>query len=224
MSSVSTTQDVLLIPQTDDFTLNGRGDHPAWNAAPTFKINSREPYGTPVGYESHCKILWSAAGIYFFVDANDKKLTCTGLPDRGDLWKEDVFEVFLWPYEKQAYYLEYEISPMGSEIPLLTTGHGEQYMGAFPFRYQDGRLPRKAVSVRGGPQVPGASVTGWSAEIFIPSLLLYPMPNILLQPGVEWRMNVFRIDYDQGRANHFCLHDSGPSFHNIHGYPKFRFV
>ncbi len=224
MIRVLTTQDVLQVPQTDDFTLNGRGDHPAWHSAPTFAINSREPYGTPVGYESYCKILWSSAGVYFFVDVADKKLTCTGLPDRGDLWKEDVVEFFIHPYAPVPYYLEYEVSPMGSEIPLLTTAHGEQYMGAFPFRYQDGRLPRKAISVRGGPQVPGASVTGWSVEVFIPSLLLYPMPNIMLQPGTEWNMNVFRIDYDDGRANHFCLHDSGPSFHNYRGYPTFRFV
>jgi hypothetical protein len=224
MIRVSTLQNVLEIPETQDFILNGRGDHAAWQNAPRFEMPSRDPYGTPMGYETSCKILWSRAGIYFFIDAGDKRLTCTGLPDRADLWKEDVLEVFLWPYSKHAYYLEYEVSPMGSELPLLTTAHGEEYMGSFPTRYQGGRQPRKAVSVRGGPQTPGASVTGWSAEIFIPSFLLYPMPNIHLMPGVEWRMNVFRIDYDEDRPQYFCLHDGGHSYHNIHAYPTFRFI
>ena len=36
-----------------------------------------------------------------------------------DLWNEDVFEVFLWTDERYPVYLEYEISPLNHELPIL---------------------------------------------------------------------------------------------------------
>ena len=40
----------------------------------------------------------------------------------------DVFEVFLWTDEKQPIYFEYEISPLGYELPILVPNFGGKFL------------------------------------------------------------------------------------------------
>ncbi len=96
------------------------------------------------------------------------------LSDMADLWTQDVAEVFIWPDESTPLYLEYEISPFASELVLMVHNEGNEISPWLPFHYAGPRRVRKAVAVRGGSIEPGAEITGWSAEIFIPSALLYP--------------------------------------------------
>ena len=70
-------------------------------------------------YETRVKVLYSPTGLYVLMDATDRRLTATMKEDFLDLWNEDVFEFFLWPDEKQPVYFEYEISPLGFELPIL---------------------------------------------------------------------------------------------------------
>ena len=53
------------------------------------------------------------------MEATDRTITATMQDDFLDLWKEDVFEFFLWPDERHPVYFEYEISPLGFELPIL---------------------------------------------------------------------------------------------------------
>jgi hypothetical protein len=59
------------------------------------------------------------------MEATDQVLTATLQEDFLDLWKEDVFEFFLWPDERQTVYFEYEISPLGVELPILIPNLGQ---------------------------------------------------------------------------------------------------
>jgi len=215
---------VLEVPHTFDFAVNGRGDHEAWDRARPVPMLSRQVKKLDRAYKTWFKALWSERGVYFLIDCSDKKLTTTGLPDHGDLWIEDVVEVFLWPDENVPIYFEYCISPLAAEFPVLCPHLGAHYMPAFPYRYRDGRRVQKATSARGGMLEPGAVVKGWTAEFFIPRRLLYPLTNTRLRHGVEWRANVYRIDYDQGFQHHFCWNDVGDSFHNHKQFGKLVFV
>ena len=53
-------------------------------------------------YEARVKVLYSKTGLYVLMSGTDRKLTATITKDFEDLWKEDVFEVFLWPDESQT--------------------------------------------------------------------------------------------------------------------------
>jgi hypothetical protein len=63
------------------------------------------------------------------MDAADGKLTSTFEEDFADLWKEDVFEAFVWPDERDPLYFEYEISPLGRELPILIPNLDGRFLG-----------------------------------------------------------------------------------------------
>ena len=96
---------------------------------------------------------------------------------------------FFWPDERQDLYLEYELSPLGAELPLIIPNHAGSFMGWSPWHYTGNRKTRRATSVRGGPATPGATITGWSAEFFIPFALLQGLGNVPPKSGAKWRAN-----------------------------------
>jgi hypothetical protein len=160
-------------------------------------------------------LLYSAKGLYVLMEAADRKVTATFTDDFRDLWTEDVFEVFLWPDERDPVYFEYEISPLGRELPILVPNLGGKFLGWRPWHDDDRRKTRKATSALGGPLTSGGSVTGWKAEVFVPYELLAPLRSVPPKPGTRWRANFYRMDYDEGKAMSWDWARVGPSFHEF---------
>jgi hypothetical protein len=181
-----------------DFTVDGKGSAPAWSRAEWQPLTLRAAADTP--HATRFKMLYSPAGLYVLMDAEDRALTATFREDFLDLWTEDVFEFFLWPDERHPVYFEYEISPLGFELPILVPNFGGQFYGWRPWHYEGTRKTRKAVSVRGGPAETGAAISGWTAEVFVPYDLLKPLQGVPPKSGTRWRANVYRMDYDGGRT------------------------
>jgi len=204
---------VLQVPRTDDFQLNGRGDSPAWEKARWEPLNLRSAGGN--AYQTRVKVLYSASGLYVLMDAADRVITATMKEDFLDLWNEDVFEVFLWPDERHPLYFEYEISPLGFELPLLIPNLEGQFLGWRPWHYEGARKIRKATTVVGGLKQPGAEVTGWKAELFIPYELLKPLTNVPPKSGTRWRANFYRVDHDGGRSVSWDWARVGAGFHEF---------
>jgi Carbohydrate family 9 binding domain-like len=205
----------------DDFQVDGTGGHAAWRDVPWTALRRRQADGHP--YETRFKSVYSTTGIYFLVDGTDRKLTATMSEDFMDLWNEDVFEVFLWPDERHSIYFEYEISPLNKELPILVPNFGGQFLGWRPWHYEKDRLIRKATSVTGGPKQSGAAIEGWRAEFFIPYALLRPMQNVPPKPGSRWRLNVYRMDYDEGKRTQWDWAPVGDSFHEFQKFGELRF-
>ena len=149
------------------------------------------------------------------MDGEDRTLTATLQEDFLDLWNEDVFEFFLWPDERYPVYFEYEISPLGFELPILVPNFGGQFLGWRPWHYDGKRKIQKAVAVAGGPATSGASITGWTAEVYLPYDLLKPLQNVPPRPGTTWRANVYRLDHDGGRSAGWDWARVGRTFHDI---------
>ena len=84
------------------------------------------------------------------MDATDKKITATFKEDFQNLWTEDVFEVFLWTDERDPVYFEYEISPLGYELPIVVPNLEGKFLGWRPWHYEGTRKIRKATSAIGG--------------------------------------------------------------------------
>ena len=204
---------VLHIPQTKDFIINGRGDASAWKNAAWEPLHLRAADGHQ--YQTRIKMLYSRTGLYVLMEAEDRTLTATMNEDFLDLWKEDVFEFFLWPDERYPVYFEYEISPLGFELPILIPNFGGEFLGWRPWRYEGNRKTQKATTVVGGPKLSGASVTGWKAEVFVPYDLLKPLQNVPPQPGTRWRANFYRVDYDDGKSTSWDWARVGTSFHEF---------
>jgi len=205
------------IPHCDDFQLDGTGSAPAWAAAPWLDLPACD--GKP-GDTTRAKMLWSATGIYALCEAEDHRLSCTMTEDFLDLFHEDVFEWFIWPDESQFAYFEYEISPLGKHLPIMVNNNGSgSFHGWLPWKEEGRRAIRRAVTVRGGEQRSGAAITGWTAEVFIPFKLLVGLRRCPPTPGMIWRANLYRIDYDSGKGRHYAW---SPVTENLfHNYFEF---
>jgi len=204
---------VLRVRRTEDFAVSGQGDAAAWKEVAWEPLNLRKTGGH--SYPTRVKVLYSETGLYVLMEGEDRKVTATMSKDFLDLWNEDVFEFFLWPDEEHPVYFEYEISPLGFELPILIPNLGGRFLGWRPWHYEGKRKTQKATATAGGPKKSGASVKGWTAEVFVPYDLLEPLGNVPPKPGTRWRANFYRVDYDDGRTTSWDWARVGPSFHEF---------
>jgi len=207
----------LKVPRTADFAVAGDGANQAWEKAEWTAMNRRGPVAG-ADLKTRFKVLYSERGLYVLMDGEDARISATIKEDFLDLWKEDVFEFFLWPDERQSIYFEYEISPLGVELPILIPNVDDKFLGWRPWHYEGDRKVQKATSVTGGAKESGAKIKNWRAEVFVPFDLLKPLTNAPPKPGSNWRANFYRMDYDQPQPWAWDWAPVGPSFHE---YKKF---
>lgn len=200
----------MRVPLVEDFELLGTSSGRTWESVPWHPL-TRVTGGST--YQSRFKLAWSTAGIYGLADFEDETLTCQHRQDFDDIFHDDVVEAFFWPAESRPLYLEYELSPLGRELPILVPNDGGSFMGWRPWHYEGDRKTRTATHVCGGPAEPGATVTGWSAEFFIPFTLFRGIARPA-SVGDCWRANIYRIDYDQTPSTQWAwCPDTGGNFH-----------
>lgn len=211
----------MTVPATADFEVTGAGDNAAWQRAEWTPLRKRQPDGHP--YDTRVKMLYSNTGLYVLMDATDRKLTAAMTEDFMDLWNEDVFEVFLWTDERHPIYFEYEISPLNKELAILVPNFGGDFLGWRPWHYEKDRLIRKATSVSGGAKQSNASIQGWKAEFFIPYALLKPLQNVPPKPGMRWRANFYRMDYDDGKRTAWWWSPVRTNFHDYQSFGELVF-
>ncbi len=212
---------VLKVPAVQDFAVTGRGDNAAWSGVPWTPLNARN--GVPDAPATRIKVAYSQSGVYVFMDAADRLLTATYEEDFSDLWKEDVFEAFLWPDERDTIYFEYEVSPLGRELPILIPNLDGRFLGWRPWHYGGDRRVRHQTSIAGGAKQSGATIQGWRAEIMIPFAVLSPLRNVPATKGSRWRANFYRVDYDEGRTVQWDWARVGRSFHEFRSFGTLEF-
>jgi hypothetical protein len=209
------------VERCEHFDVTGRGDAEPWQRAQWHSL-SRRP-GGELDYTSRFKILYSSKGVYVLIDGTDKRLTATMADDFLDLWNEDVYECFFWTDEQYPVYFEYEISPLGYELPILVPNFGGEFLGWRPWHYEGAKRTQKQVATFGGPQQSKAAVTGWRAEIFFPYELLAPLQNVPPQRGSRWRANFYRMDYDAGQVTQWDWARVGRTFHEFQAFGSLIF-
>ena len=206
----------MRVPKVDDFAITGKGDAPAWNKADWTVLKKRN--SADANYTSRVKMLHAPKGVYVLFDGTDELITATMTRDYDQLWTEDVYECFFWPDEKQPIYFEYELSPLGYELPILVPNLNGKIMGWLPWMYEGDRKIQKKLSATEGTLTSKGKVTGWRAEVFIPYELLKPLLNVPPAPGSRWRGNFYRMDYDHGKTSSWDWARVGPSFHEFQKY------
>jgi hypothetical protein len=215
------TGDTLKVYSTADFPLNGKGDHANWGRT---RWNSMQQIDTgTAGYASKFKILYSPTGIYVLFQSEDEKITTQCTHDFTDLFTGDVCEVFLHPNPSTPVYFEYEINALGNELVLIVPNLNGKFMGWRPWHYESTRKVLKQVHIQGGDALPGATIQGWSAEMFFPYTLLLPLENVPPSPGMCWKANFCRLDYDTGRMIKWSWSPIRVSFHEFQVYRTIEF-
>ncbi len=206
--------DTIRVSKTQDFTVNGKGDQSQWQTAAWIDIPARR--NPDRNLETRFKTLYSDKGMYFLFHCVDEKLTATMDEDFEHLWEEDVVEVFLWTDQDHDIYFEYEISPLNYELPILVPNFDGEFLGWRPWDYEGDRKVIHETSVQGGPKESHAEIDSWTAEFFIPYVLLRPLQNVPPQSGTIWRANMYRVDHDNPDAsNTWTWQRITKGFHDI---------
>ncbi len=203
----------LHVKRVEDFSVTGDGSAKAWQPIPWEPLTRRGSEGAD--YNARVKVVYSQTGLYVLMNGSDKKVTATITEDFADLWHEDVFEFFLWPDERQSIYFEYEISPLGYELPILVPNVDHKFLGWRPWHYEGDRKIQKRVRVNGGEPKSGATISGWTAEVYVPYKLLEPLASVPPKAGSHWRANFYRVDYDDAKMTEWDWARVGPSFHEF---------
>lgn len=208
---ISKTDTALVVAHTEDFKFTGDGNSAEWSRASWIYLPIRNG---EVGYATRTKLLYSATGIYCLFFCEDNTLTSTFQQDFSPLYREDVVEFFIWPDESLPLYLEYELSPHNYEVAVLIPNIDNEISGWKPWNYEGRRKSRHATTIQKNKS---GNVVSWTAEIFIPYALLHPLRNVPPVKGSEWRINMYRIDYDNGTA----MWTWAPIKNNFHDYTMF---
>ena len=203
----------MLVRRTQDFELTGRGDAPAWAGTEWQELQHVED--GPAMYPTRVKVLYSDTGIYFLFDCKDRILSATRTRDNDDINLDDVVEIYLWPDESKVLYFEHQVSALNAELTLIIPNHQGTFFGWAAWHYEGPRRCRHAVSVVGGERKSMARIDGWLAETFVPFALLTGLGNSKPAPGMKWRANMYRQDYDDGHKTQWAwCPDTGGKFHD----------
>ena len=201
----------MLVRRTRDFDVSGRGDNPAWACAERHALTR---VGGQSALRADVSLLHSDRGLYCRFSCEATRLYAPLQNDFAPLYQQDVVEIFLQPDAAFSVYLEYELSPLGAELPLMVVNRGRGFYGWLPFEYEGERRASRGATVLGGEARDGATCVGWVAECFLPFAL---WEGVLLAPpasGDVWRGNFFRIEHDSEDVSRFA-YDSrcGEDFH-----------
>ena len=198
------------IPQTEDFAISGTGENERWKNTSWISLIQRK--GDQI-FSTRAKLMYSKKGIYVLFSCEDQKITSTLEKDFTNLYTEDVVEIFFWPHEKDSLYFEYEISPNNFELPILVPNHQGTFFGWLPWHYEGGRktIHKTSIERKGN----NGKVQSWTAEIFIPFALLRPLQNVPPSKGTYWRVNLYRIDYDESPPSQWTWQPVKSTFHDI---------
>jgi hypothetical protein len=209
------SEQTAIVRRTDEFEISGDGSARNWANAKWILLPQQKKPGVP--YETRAKMMYSASGLYLLFFCEDRKITATMQSDFSDLWNEDVIEVFLQPNPLEPSYFEYELSPLNYELPIAIFNDKGNLNSWIPFHYDKERKTQHKTVVQQTQGRDGARVQSWTAEIFIPYLLLAPVMKGKPVSGTRWRGNLNRIDYDEGEALWAWQRNSG----DFHEYDKF---
>ena len=204
-----------------DFEPDGQGNNNQWQMT-SWNSLTRLDSGE-ADYTSQFKILYSAAGIYLLFSGIDNHISSDFDQDFQDLFKGDVFEAFFHPDTSIPLYLEYEISPLNKELVLMVPHINGKNYGWLPFHYSGDRRVKKMVHVQGGKSAPGATISSWTAELFIPFTLFFPLNKVPPAPGSIWNANFYRLDYDSGQMIKWAWSPVVQSFHEFEKFRQIRF-
>jgi hypothetical protein len=168
-----------------DFVPDGNLSKKAWKGAARITLD-QDRFGHTRFPDSETQVasLWTPGYVYFAYWCRYRSLNIYAGEDpakkRWELWNRDVVEAFLNPQpERFLHYYEFEVAPNNQwidlEIDLAKTPMND---ATWDSGFQH------ATRVDAGHKV-------WTAEARIP---VNPMKVSSIQPGDEWRLNLYRAD------------------------------
>ena len=103
-----------------DVTIDGRLNERPWRNAPRTEQWVHPNSGEAVsGLNTHARALWDDEALYIGLSARDTDIWATITERDGNLWDEEVLEVYLDPGGDGRNYLEIQVNPLGTLFDAL---------------------------------------------------------------------------------------------------------
>lgn len=212
-------------------TIDGAADEPAWLNAQKIDAFHLPWLGADARMArtaTTARLLWDREFLYFHADMEDSDLFADIREHDGELWKNDVFELFLRPDPDKTGYYEFQTNAAGATFDAfypkydLDTIVKQSKVGTF-------RMETK-VKLRGTLNKRDDKDLGWSVEGRIP-WTDFARTGGRPVAGEKWKLNLCRFDYHVGwkDAELSCVAPIAkkripPFFHQTEDYATLTFV
>ncbi len=175
--------------------LDGKGDDAAWKFAAEIS-NFLLPWEKPprnATTGTKAKLLWDAKYLYYLAELEDGDLKATRKDRDGEIWKDDVFELFFKPKDSDPGYYEFQANPLGTMLDIF---YPERAPNGYIDQKNKGRFGNAVkVVVNGTLNKSDDEDTGWTVEGRIP-WTDFKQTGGGPKLGDEWKFTLCRYDYD----------------------------
>jgi glucose/arabinose dehydrogenase len=209
----------------DEIRIDGRADEPAWKSAQLLDrfIVGWEKARAPKT-ATRARLLWDREHLYFFAEMDDADLFADVKEHDGQIWTNDVFELFFKPAADKPGYYEFEVNAANAVLDMFIPRRGgpmwPDLKDTHPFEV------KTAVQLRGTLNQRTDTDQGWSVEGCIRWRDMLPTGG-RPAPGEHWTFALCRYDYskqwDKPELSSTAPLSKG-SFHQHENYTPIHFV
>jgi hypothetical protein len=210
--------------------IDGSATDVIWKSAQRidqFSLPWLKEQNRPASTPTSAALLWDTDYLYFIAEMQDKDLFADITKRDGDLWNNDVFELFFKPSTVKPGYYEFEVNPHGAVLDIFLPHKGVD--ARKHFETEAFHIDVK-ISYQGTLNKHEDVDQGWTVEGRIPWNDFSPTggaPNA----GDRWTYALCRYDYSTANLKAPELSTSAPltsstspSFHLIEDYAPLVFV
>ncbi|MBA4190871.1 MAG: hypothetical protein C0467_23025 [Planctomycetaceae bacterium] len=212
-------------------TIDGTADEAAWKLAETIDAFHLPWLGDKARMSrtsTTAKLLWDREYLYFFAEMEDGDLFADVEEHDGDLWKNDVFELFFRPDAEKSGYYEFQVSAAGTKFDAF---YPKYHLDTIGPDSKKGKFNIDAkVKLRGTLNKRDDVDKGWSVEGRIP-WTDFSRTGGRPVIGEAWKMNLCRFDYHKEwkSEEYSCVAPIAkrkipPFFHQTEDYATITFV
>ena len=210
---------------TGAFTLDGQLDESAWDRGEQTSMWGDANSGEAQALESWGKLLWDDQYLYVAMHSEDPDIWSTITARDGELWNEEVMELYVDGNSNGRDYLEFQINPLNTIFDAQFTDIRQpEWPIAAQFTLEG---MESMVSIDGTVNERGDRDRSWTVEMRIPLASLPSLPNVPPQPQDLVRVNFYRYDRSgsENEASYFAWSPvGGGSWHQPDKFGEATFV
>lgn len=176
-------------------SIDGNGSDPAWKQAQpiaAFHLPWLGDKARMARTATKAKLLWDREYLYFFAEMEDSDLFADITQHDGELWKNDVFELFFRPDSTKPGYYEFQVNAAEA---IYDAFYPKFDLDAMAKQSKIGEFHVEAkVKLNGTLNKRDDVDKGWSVEGRIP-WTDFIRTGGRPEPGEKWKLNLCRYDY-----------------------------
>lgn len=218
------------LPQYDcvwianELKVDGLLDEPTWNMAQEVELLLTDTEEKPDN-PTKVKLLWDNDYLYIGFFCFDPEVWATIDKRDGDLYTEEVVEVFISADSDLRTYLELEVNPLNALFDASVINKKDQNQGISVNRAWNSADIKHEVKIDGELNSRKGTDKSWICEMAVPLEDFSTAPNRPPKPGDVWRINLYRIDHRTAKSEYSAWSTTGKiDFHIPQRFGYLEFV